>query len=323
MKNNTEFAIECSDLKRVYVSQGLMGRKRETVALDGITFQVPKGVVFGLLGPNGAGKTTTIRILSTLLIPTSGTARVVGFDVVREAAQVRRHIGLILGGDRGFYGRLSGRDNLLYFAALHHMNPREAANRAARLLKQVGLAEAGDRLVEQYSRGMRQRLHIARGLLPDPEILFMDEPTLGLDPIGAQEIKQLIPELVKQGKTILLTTHYMFEADQLCSSIVLINRGKLVAQGSPTEIRLKFSKIIIVDITLRQVRTGLTDELSRLEGVEQVDVGVDGAFQKLSIHVKEGLDLTAALTGKVGADSIEGIVVRDPTLEEAYRSILK
>src|SRR5439155_17695122 len=139
--------------------------------------EVPQGCVFGLLGPNGAGKTTTVRILATLLTPTTGGARVLGHDVVRDAGRVRRRIGFVLGGDRGLYGRLSGRENLRYFGALNHMPPREAARRARELLETVDLAERADSLVETYSRGMKQRLHIARGLMTDPDVLFMDEPT--------------------------------------------------------------------------------------------------------------------------------------------------
>ena len=170
-----------------------------------VDLSIPRGIVFWLAGPNGSGKTTTIRILSTLLIPTSGQARVFSFDVVREASKVRKHIGLILGGDRGLYGRLTGIENLRYFAALNHMGKDLTKKRIEEIMEIVGLSSAGNRLVEQYSRGMRQRLHIARGLLTDPDLLFMDEPTIGLDPQGAQELRQLIPELVRQGKTILLT----------------------------------------------------------------------------------------------------------------------
>ena len=202
MSSSNEFAIECANLGRVYTSRSLFGPKREVVALSEVSIQIPAGLVFGLLGPNGAGKTTTVRILATLLTPTTGTARVLGYDVVRQAGQVRRHIGFILGGDRGLYGRLTGKQNLRYFGALNHMNPREANCRSEDLLARVGLTEAGNTLVEGYSRGMRQRLHIARGLLTDPSVLFMDEPTIGLDPMAAQELRQYIPELTSQGKTI-------------------------------------------------------------------------------------------------------------------------
>src|SRR5262245_55553234 len=212
-------AIVCEELRRVYP-----GGNKETVALDALNVTVPQGTVFGLLGPNGAGKTTTVRILSTLLTPTSGHASILGYDVMKQTAQVRDHIGFILGGDRGLYGRLTGQENLEYFAALNHIESRTAGARIADLLKLVGLTERKDDLVEKYSRGMKQRVHIARGLLTDPDVVFMDEPTIGLDPIGAQEIRAVIPQLASQGKTVLLTTHYMYEADFLCESIALMNK---------------------------------------------------------------------------------------------------
>ena len=167
----------------------MLGQSRSTVALDALDLSVPRGQVFGILGPNGAGKTTAIRILATLLIPTSGQARVLGFDVVKQSNEVRKRIGLVLGGERGLYGRLSGRDNLRYFAALNHMNSGDARRRITELLELVGLTDRPNTLVEEYSRGMKQRLHLARGLLMDPEVLFLDEPTIGLDPVGAHEIR--------------------------------------------------------------------------------------------------------------------------------------
>ena len=285
------YGIECGNLGRVYASHTRLGRKNEVVALADLTIQIPKGAVFGLLGPNGAGKTTTVRILSTLLTPTSGTARVLGYDVVKQAGLVRRGIGIILGGDRGLYGRITGKENLQYFGALNHMNPGETNRRADQLLSELGLAEWGNTPVERYSRGMRQRLHIARGLLTDPSVLFMDEPTIGLDPMGAQELRQYIPELASQGKTVLLTTHYMLEADMLCDTIAIINRGRLVALGSPTDIKRNFSKINIIEVTVKRTRENLLNELSNIDGVQRADTWEDGAFQKFTIHVRDGTDL--------------------------------
>ncbi len=322
MNAESQWAVECENLGRVYSSRSILGGKRETVALDDLSLQIPQGVVFGLLGPNGAGKTTTVRILSTLLTPTTGSARVLGDDVEHQARQVRRNIGFILGGDRGLYGRLTGKENLRYFGALNHLNPKESDRRARELLEQVGLGDRGDTLAEQYSRGMKQRLHIARGLLTDPKVLFMDEPTMGLDPIGAQEVRQMIPRLVAMGKTILLTTHYMFEADELCNTIAMINKGKLVALGTPTEIKQKFSEITVIDVTLKETRPGLLDEVSGIDGVEKVESGADGLFQKLSLHTRAGSDLRQQVTQMVGEANVETMIMRDPTLEEAYLNIL-
>ena len=321
--SNDGNAIECEHLGRVYTARSLTGRKRETVALADLCIEIPQGIVFGLLGPNGAGKTTTVRILATLLAPTTGSARVLGFDVMKQAGEVRKHIGFILGGDRGLYGRLTGKENLRYFAALHHISPPDARERTAHYLDMVGLADRGDSLVEQYSLGMKQRLHVARGLMTDPSILFMDEPTLGLDPFGAQQLRQLIPELVSEGKTVLLTTHYMFEADQLCQTIGMINHGRLVALGSPTEIKRGFSETRVIEVTASAARPGLMEDLSALEGVERVDTRNDDGMARFMIQVRTGTDLRDQVLQTFGDGNVETSTVRDPTLEEAYLNILK
>src|SRR5439155_16528577 len=221
-------------------------------------FAVGQGELFGLLGPNGAGKTTTIKMLITLLLPTAGSAQVLGYDVVRDAREVRRRIGYVFGGERGLYDRLSGFDNLRYFAELYAVPPREQRRRIGELLELVGLAGRENERVEGYSRGMRQRLHIARGLLHDPPVMFLDEPTLGVDPVGARELRTTIAQLVEAGKTVLLTTHYMFEADQLCDRIAVIAKGKIVADGTPAEL-----KSHVVDRTVVEVE---------VFGIEETDV---------------------------------------------------
>src|SRR5437867_2806149 len=201
--------IEADNLRRVYHTTTGVFRRRplDVEAVRGISFHVERGELFGLLGPNGAGKTTTIKMLITLLLPTSGTARVMGFDVVRDTEAVRQRIGYVFGGDRGLYDRVSGVDNLRYFAELYGVDPAEQKRRIAALLELVGLTGREKEKVEGYSRGMRQRLHIARGLLHDPPVVFLDEPTLGLDPIGARELRATIRSLADAGKTVLLTTH--------------------------------------------------------------------------------------------------------------------
>ena len=208
-------AIQARDLVRTYkTSTGIFRRRGvEVQAVRGVSFEVADGELFGLLGPNGAGKTTTIKMLITLLIPTSGSASVLGYDVVRDAREVRKRIGYVFGGDRGLYERLSALDNLRYFAELYAVPPAEQKRRIAELLDLVGLAGREKERVEGYSRGMRQRLHIARGLLHDPPVVFLDEPTIGVDPVGARELRRTIAGLTEAGKTVLLTTHYMFEAD--------------------------------------------------------------------------------------------------------------
>jgi ABC-2 type transport system ATP-binding protein len=318
-----ETVIECQDIRRVFVSRTLLGKKQETHALNGLNFSVPRGIVFGLLGPNGSGKTTTIRILSTLLTPTSGQARVLGYDVVKEPGKVRGRIGLILGGERGLYGRLTGEENLKYFAALNHLSREVSRKRVKEIIELVGLTSASDRPVEQYSRGMRQRLHIARGLLTDPEVLFMDEPTIGLDPAGAQELRQLIPALVKRGKPILLTTHYMSEADELSSQVAIINRGQIIASGTPSQIKRGFSKITVCEVICRQTETDLAEAVQSIPGIQHVTSSFDGPLQRLTIHALPGAEFKSGVTEIIGESNIESIVMRDPTLEEAYLSIIK
>src|SRR5436190_10793455 len=220
-------AIEAANLRRTYQTTTGFPRRRsvEIEAVRGISFEVAEGELFGLLGPNGAGKTTTIKMLITLLLPTAGEARVLGHDVVREAREVRKRIGYVFGGDRGLYERLSGLDNLRYFAELYGVTGKAQRLRIREVLELVGLEGRESERVEGYSRGMRQRLHIARGILHDPEVVFLDEPTIGVDPVGARELRATISELVSAGKTVLLTTHYMFEADTLCDRIAVIARG--------------------------------------------------------------------------------------------------
>ncbi len=230
--------VEAHDLRRVYKTHtGTIRRRvKEIEAVRGVSFQIEKGELFGLLGPNGAGKTTTIKMLITLLIPTAGSASVLGFDVVKDPREVRKRIGYVFGGERGVYERLSGYDNLRYFAELYGVPPKVQKPRIEELLELVGLKGREHERTEGYSRGMKQRLHVARGLLHDPEVVFLDEPTIGLDPVGARELRATIGTLTEAGKTILLTTHYMFEADALCDRIAVISQGEIVAEGTPERV---------------------------------------------------------------------------------------
>ncbi|WP_231929979.1 ABC transporter ATP-binding protein [Micromonospora coriariae] len=235
----SEHAIEAVGLRRTYRSRTgwLRPQRREVEAVRGVDLTVGNGELFGLLGPNGAGKTTTIKLLNTLLIPTAGEARICGFDVVRQTREVRRRIGYVFGGDRGLYDRLSARDNLRYFAELYGVPGREQKRRIAELFELVRLTGRENDRVEGYSRGMRQRLHIARGLLHRPRVLFLDEPSIGVDPVAARELRQTVADLAATGTTVLLTTHYMAEADDLCGRIAVIANGTIQALGTPAELR--------------------------------------------------------------------------------------
>lgn len=232
-----ENVVEVYNLKRDYTGITGLSKKKSINALKGISFQVKKGEIFGLLGPNGAGKTTTIKILTTLLAPSFGEAKVLGFKCFGEESKIRPRINFIYGGERSLYWRLSAQDNLFYFGDLYKIPSKILKNRIPHLLDLVGLKGREHEKVEGYSKGMKQRLQIARGLINDPEILFLDEPTIGLDPVGAKDLRNIIASLKKQGKTILLTTHYMYEADELCDRIAIINNGELIALDTSTGLK--------------------------------------------------------------------------------------
>lgn len=227
---NRPLGVETRDLTRVFERSGK--RRREAgpvVALDRVTLEVPPGEVHGLLGPNGAGKTTLCKILSTVLLPTSGSARVDGHDVVREAEAVRSVLAIVFGGERGLYLRLTARQSLRYWHALYLQPPATRASRVDEVLELVGLRDRADDPVETYSRGMKQRLHLARGLLADPRVIILDEPTLGMDPVGVRAFRTLVRELCTAGRALLITTHDMDEAEHVCDRVSLIDDGRLIA----------------------------------------------------------------------------------------------
>src|SRR5213083_1939432 len=252
-------AVETRDLVKVFergrrtIWQRLRRErdKRERFrAVDGIDLRVERGEIFGLLGPNGAGKTTTMKMLATLLIPTSGTISVLGIDVLARPRDVRARLGAMLSGERSLYWKLTARENLEYFAALYHVPPRQARARIDDALASVKLLDRADDYVERYSTGMRQRLALARALLPDPPLVILDEPTVGLDPQAARDLRDRVRELRAQGRTVLLTTHYMEEADQLCDRIAIIDHGQIVALDTPAALkrRIRAEEVVTLEI---------------------------------------------------------------------------
>jgi ABC-2 type transport system ATP-binding protein len=318
-------AIEVSELCRTYSSRkGVIRRRRTEVhALRGISFEVERGELFGLLGPNGAGKTTTIKILTTLLLPSSGSARVLGFDPAHQAGEVRRRIGHVFGGDRGLYDRLSALDNLRYFADLYRVPVREKRRRIAEMLELVGLEGRERERVETYSRGMRQRLHIARGLLHDPEVLFLDEPTIGLDPVGAREVRETIAGLREQGKTILLTTHYMYEADELCQRIAVISGGAFVAEGTPAELKARVVDRTVIEIETFGLPGELLDRLRAVPGVASVATETRDQAELVLVQSQLGAELVQTLLRELDGTTVGKVIVREPTLEDAYVELVQ
>ena len=317
-------AIEIENLVRTYkTTTGIIRRrKKEILALDNINLSVQTGELFGLLGPNGAGKTTLTRILSTVLLPTSGAAKVLGLDVVSAAKEIRPHIGIVFGGDRGLYWRLSGRNNLEYFATLYDIQPDKARKRIIELLELVGLSDRADERVEGYSRGMKQRLHIARGLIHDPELLFLDEPTIGLDPVAAREQRKVISDLKKAGKTIFLTSHYMFEIDELCDRVAILHKGKIIIEGTPSSLKKLVRDLEIVEIECFGIASEILANLRQHRAVVSVNVEEHDQTVTLQIQAPAGSELVPEFIRMLEGTHIKTVVTRQPTLEDAYVKLI-
>jgi ABC-2 type transport system ATP-binding protein len=309
-------AIEVEALHREYRVRRV---KAPVVALDGLSLSVQAGSVHGLLGPNGAGKTTLCKILATVLVPTSGTARVGGWDVVRDAGEVRRRIGLVLGGDRGLYAKLTVRENLEFWAAMYGMPRAEASVRIPSVVARVGLSDV-DLHVERFSRGMKQRLHLARGLLPQPEVLILDEPTTGMDPVSARAFRDLVREVVADGATVLLTTHDMAEAEELCDEVSMIDGGRLLATSSPRALGELMTAYERIDVRTGDPSTAarLRDELARRGDVVSAVVRDDAVVRVET----QGRDAVADVLGAVIAEGFTQVSVTAPSLDEVYVHVI-
>jgi len=268
-------AILCENLRRVFEtakSRFSFKKSKKIIALDDIDFSVKKGELFGLLGPNGAGKTTTTRILCTLLLPTSGKASILGYDVVDNARDVQKIVNMVAGGERMLYFRLTARENLRYFAELYNVPKVEVDRRIDDLLELVGLIERQHEPVERFSKGMKQRLQIARGLINDPDVILLDEPTLGLDVHIAREIRRFIQEdLVEQRKkTVLLTTHYLYEAEEICHRVAFLHKGKIITTNTPQNLKKQPRCEISIEFLVSSISTDMLSSLDSLQGVKSV-----------------------------------------------------
>lgn len=297
--------IEVRDLKKVY--------NGNVAALKGISFDVEEGEIFGFLGPNGAGKTTTVHILCTLITPTSGSATVCGFDVVKEPDEVRRRIGFVPQ-DISVDDDLTARENLELHAKLYHMPKDLRKKRIEELLELVGLQERADSLVKTFSGGMRRRLEIAEGLLHNPEVLFLDEPTIGLDPASRITIWDQLKELNREGVTIFITTHYMDEADRLCDRVAIIDLGEIRAVGKPSELKEEVGGDVLSLVTNDSNK--LLERLPSLPFVKDA-VSQDGV---LRVTVKSGekvIPLIFEEARKLGVN-IESVSLSKPTLDDVF-----
>jgi len=318
-------AIEVRGVTRLFESRkGFLFREvTRTEALKGVDLTVPPQAIFGLLGPNGAGKTTLVKILSTLLLPTSGSARVLGHDVVEDSGWLRPRIGLVLGGERGLYNRINARENLRYFADLYGIPSHSREARIDEVLDRVELTWAADRRVEEYSRGMKQKLHIARGILHRPQVLFLDEPTIGLDPKSAREIRKLVRSLVAEGVTIFLTTHYMFEAEELCPEIAVMSKGRIVARDTVAGLR----QLVGGDRTLEAEAYGFEDRevetVRHMPGVSKVVSEEYGPRTRLTVRLRSlettPEDVQTALPGHTELSVRE----RRTSLEDVYLDLVE
>lgn len=288
-------------------------------ALDDVEFAIGQGQVLGLLGPNGAGKTTLVKIISTLLVPTQGSVFLFNNDALAAPHPARRRLGMVLGGDRGLYERLSAYDNLRFFAELYGLPSREARARIAEVLRIVGLQGEERRRVEQYSRGMKQRLHIARGILHRPDLLLLDEPTIGVDPVGARDLRLLVQRLNATGVTILLTTHYMYEAEQLASALVIINGGRVIASGTAAEIRTAARVQDVVEGVASGLDRRELDKITAHPASVAVDVEDYQGRQRITVGLRGGAAASAQdVVGLLESLGVRQISRREASLEDAY-----
>ena len=303
----------------------LRKRRKSLVAVDDISFSVPRGEIFGLLGPNGAGKTTTIKMLCTLITPTSGDAFINGKSIVDDPQKVRENLGVMLTGERTLYWKLTGRENLEYFAALYHLQHSDTMKRINYLLQLVGLGDREDTIVENYSTGMRIRLSFAKALLNEAPVLLFDEPTASLDPQSSRLIRDIIRGLKKDGHAIILTTHNMDEADFLSDRVAIIDHGRIVRLGSPSELKEKVKSNDIIEIEALNLSDQIANALQSFSEISKITVStIDSNSDKgmLRIHAEKGKEVLPKLLEFLVRKqvSITRVSFIEPTLEDVFIS---
>ena len=321
-----ECAVKTEELTRIFRLRKREARegKREILALDRVSLEILPGELFGLLGPNGAGKTTLIKILATLLTPTSGRAFVAGVDVVENPVEVRRHINMVTGGETSGYGLLTVEENLWMFAQFYGIPSREARRRIRELLSLVGMADRAKTKVYHLSSGMRQKMNIVRGFLTEPEILFLDEPTLGLDVQTARTIRDFIRQWLwdHPNRTILLTTHYMHEAEELCDRVAIIDRGKILACAPPAELKKSLKQETVFRLYLAGLSDG-KDLVEGMPGIRALAQRVEDGRLALDLILAEEEALVRVLS-KLQAAGGKLVELRkeEPTLEDVFLALV-
>jgi ABC-2 type transport system ATP-binding protein len=307
----SEFAVEALNIVRTFDDGDVR-------ALDDVTLHVPTGQVFGLLGPNGSGKTTMVRILATILSPTSGSATVAGYDVVKQPNQVRRHIGLA-GQNATVDENLTGFENLRMVGLLNHLNKAYVVAKSRQLLDDFGLSDAANRITKTYSGGMRRRLDLAAALVAHPPILFLDEPTTGLDPQSRQDLWGIIEHLVEGGTTVLLTTQYLDEADRLARQLVVLDHGKIIAQGTSAQLKAQMGTTVLV------LSFASTDDASRVRpliaDLSDKPANVEGTI--IEMTVDNGPAVTADALRRIDGAGIalSGLALREPSLDDVFLNL--
>lgn len=317
-----ELAIETKSLTRIYkIRDGKKTDPKELTALKDINISIKQGELFGLLGPNGAGKTTLIKILTTLLAPTSGEAFVAGFDVSKEPAKVRPRINMVSGGESSGYGLLTVRENLWMFAQFYGIPSNAANQRIKELLDVVGIGDRINTKSSDLSTGLRQKMNIVRGFMTDPEVLFLDEPTLGLDVGASRDVRRFVRSWVDENpsKTMLLTTHYMVEADELCDRVAIINQGRVLACDTPNTLKHRLQKDAIFRMEVSPLNGTSTETFERIAGVRQVVHESKDGYAVLEFILAEEDVLSAVVNTMTNNDiHILNLQKREPTLEDVF-----
>jgi ABC-2 type transport system ATP-binding protein len=315
--------INVNNLVKIFtVKKGPFFKRRKEIkkAVDGVCFSIKQGEIFSLLGPNGAGKTTTIKMLATLLIPSSGTATIKGFDVVKDDHAIRRILTAVLPGERTLFWKLTVRENLFYFGSLYGLKRSYVKDRYMDFLKLFNIEDKKDSLVEKLSTGERQKVVLSRALLPDPEVILLDEPTLGLDPVAAISLRKTIKTIAGEGKTILLTTHYMYEADELSNRVAIIDKGKIVCLDNPAKLKKSIPAKKIVRITSDSWSDNITNYIKNRFDTHGIDANKRNDDHLIRINCGKPDVSIAEMSEFLNGHGIKAhnISLDDPSLEDVY-----